>query len=687
MAPRNRSARSGNYSRQASRQISYKEDDSTSGLEDEDSDNDVVAFGNNHLSSPLNTRTSRASTSSSASRRSLALRRKRNASHLGTNARSGPVTKAKRMRGQEEDVKEDPPEGTIPCWQNLPYHILASVFEYSRHLSPFSWSAWLVQVALLCKSFVEPALSCLYYALCSGQILGAEGLFDLLRKQTTNSWLDYRAKIKYLDINLPPLNKRFSFDWTEILALTPQLRGIQVEAFEDSGDRGIGQIFRALESNHISLREWRWLSISGMARLRAGLNCVYPTSSMQTIERLTFVNRSHVEWGPEHFAAVVNALPRLKDLCIYFSTSLTPEVLSLLSVDLESLRLLNSKLVTPGALTLFLAARGQKLRSLYLESYSSYGLSFLDNLERSCPLLQDLAGDFSSFRTFDPAMDLAEEELLGQDFMPTWPSSLRHLNLLHLQGWNADLIFSSLLDSAASLPDLRHIFIKASLGESDWKSRIRYREKWTTRFAHVFLRSSEPPNPHLKSLDAYQAFKRAQEKPAGKSTGDVTQPVSSEQSSITPCKGRDQFSNITIEPDRVETDKEPHDNEVPQIAVAGNRRSGRLSQNAGNSQRFSPKHSHPVRSRRRRRRRTKGADTDFSSEDSALEDEFEGDSIADVGETLESFHVQGLCDVVNLQFDNLRPSEEQLRESDFLNEEVSGDEDWKGFDDYGDEDD
>lgn len=689
MASRTRSARSGNYSRQASRQISYKEYDSTSDLEDEDLETDVVASGSNYLSSPSNTCTSRTSRLSSARRRALALRKKRNASHLGKNERSPTVKKSKRMSGQQEDVKEGSPvlplEGTIPCWQHLPYHILASVFQYSCHLSKCAWNAWLVKIALLCKSFVEPALSALYYAPCFSPILRAQGLFDLLRSQTTNSWLDYRAKVKYLDLDLPRGTKRYAFDWSQILALTPQLRGIQVAAFKASGDLEIGQIFRALESNHMSLREWRWLAFSGMGSVRAPLNCIYPTSSMRTIERLTFIHHSHVEWGPENFAAVVNALPRLKHLRMYFSTSLTPEVLSLLSIDLESLQLLNCKLVTPDALTLFLAARGQKLRCLDLEGYSSYGLSFLANLARSCPLLQDLGGDFTSLLP-DTALDPPELEMPRPHNVvnpPTWPSSLQRLKLLHLRRWTADVIFLSLLDSAASLPDLRHIIIKSSLGESGWKSRVRLREKWTAIFTHIFLRSSEPPNPHLRSLGAYQAFKRAQEKSAGKSVANDSQLASSEQSSMTPCKGSDQLSHTTIEPDREETDKEPDDDEVHQIS--GNRRSSRLSQNAGNSQRSSPKRSPPVRSRRRRRRRPKGSDSDFSSEDSALEDEFEEDLYAYTSELLESFHVQGLCDVVDLQFDNLRPSDEQLRESDFLNEEVSGDEDWRASGDDGDE--
>lgn len=40
--------------------------------------------------------------------------------------------------------------------------------------------------------------------------------------------------------------------------------------------------------------------------------------------------------------------------------------------------------------------------------------------------------------------------------------------------------------------------------------------------------------------------------------------------------------------------------------------------------------------------------------------------------------IQGLCDVVSIGIDNLCPSEIQLDESNFLDAELSGDEDWNG---------
>ncbi len=38
--------------------------------------------------------------------------------------------------------------------------------------------------------------------------------------------------------------------------------------------------------------------------------------------------------------------------------------------------------------------------------------------------------------------------------------------------------------------------------------------------------------------------------------------------------------------------------------------------------------------------------------------------------------IQGMCDIVEVRIDNLRPTENQVTERDFLDEEKSGDEEW-----------
>lgn len=43
--------------------------------------------------------------------------------------------------------------------------------------------------------------------------------------------------------------------------------------------------------------------------------------------------------------------------------------------------------------------------------------------------------------------------------------------------------------------------------------------------------------------------------------------------------------------------------------------------------------------------------------------------------------VQGMCERVDINIDNMRPSEMMFREDDFIDSEISGDEEWTGGND------
>jgi hypothetical protein len=72
-------------------------------------------------------------------------------------------------------------------------------------------------------------------------------------------------------------------------------------------------------------------------------------------------------------------------------------------------------------------------------------------------------------------------------------------------------------------------------------------------------------------------------------------------------------------------------------------------------------------------------DSDDSKAVSHLPTTSEGE-ITEFDDETEDAYVQGMCDVVSLRIDNLRPAEAQYNEADFLNSEESGDEDWNGED-------
>ena len=634
MAPRTRAAR------RNSRKISYQEYETTSSSEDEDPQQDEVASERILSSSSLNKR-SRVSRSSS--------RRKVKAPRSG---RSASVNNAAHENGHSVVGLNE----KIPRWQNLPYHVLATIFQYHNEPSHPSWRAWLVQIALLCKSFVEPALSALYFKLDLMSIYRVVKLYDLLRLHTTDSSLNYRGKVKWLVFGFFSRGKPSpARDLNEIVALTPQLRGIEVVGSQFNSDSTWQQLMQSLKGVHVLLRSWRWVETVPFPRknpIRTYLSCIYPVAAFETLERVELNQQyGHLTWVPEEFAMSINALPRLKHLTFNLANSYDPVLLlSLISVKLESLEISGCNMIGSDDLALFLTLHGHKLRRLNVNGIDPYIHSVIVNLARSCPQLQDLRIDFDYHGDATNPAGTGSPRL---NEIPTWPSTLWRLELLQWGGWTlsfADVYFSSLVGSAASLPNLRHIHIRASLGESGWKSRVRFREMWTRRFSCVFLRPSKPPSPYLQSLSAYQAFKTAQTTLNSKPIVDDSNLAIPGPTAATPCKTDD----------------------------TGNRRSHRLRQHAGNKQHPSPDSLEPIRHRRRRRRRARESGSDSSSQDSALEDEVEGSPDDDTSETRENLFIQGLCDVVDIQFDNLRPSEKQLRESDFLDEEVSGDEDWNG---------
>ena len=680
MAPFTRAAHRG------SRQISYREDDTTSSSEDGDPETDEVVSGRLPSSPSLN-KQSRTLRSSPQETELISPTRKRKAPSLNRSKKS--LNRANSQIKQKDDENDQSVlqlGGNILPWQNLPYQILASIFQYLIHLPwAFSWRGWLVKTALLCKSFVEPALSALYHTLDFTTITRIAQLYDLLEFQTTDSYLNYRGKVKWLVFPTTPGKLRYPRQLDQIVAFTPQLQGIQIVTYCARIDRNWH--IPSLEDSHIVLRSWVWVNYGTSYVGRVGLNRVYPAASFQTLERVE-INQwtNEIKWHTQDFAAAINILPCLKHLAFNLVNVSDPELLlSLLSVNLESLEIWACQSVSPDKLALFLAVQGQKLQLLRLSGIYPQSHSVTVNLARSCPQLKDLRIDFaSSWNISSPAGPKGPR----CDEIPTWPPSLWRLELLQWGGWTlsaADVFFSSLVDSAAALPNLRHIHIRASLGESGWKSRVRFRDKWTRRFSRVFLRTSEPPSPYLKSLSAYQAFKTAQETLARTSVAynSLSHPATSGRSSKISRKSEDLLCHVGSEQSRSEINTTPVFVESSQLR--GRRRSHRLKQHAGNSQHTEDSqrplaNSSPLmRHRRRRRRRVRGSDSDSSSEDSALADTVGEKSDDDTSKTCEdNYHIQGLCDIVDIQFDNLRPSDQQLRESDFLDEEISGDEDWNG---------
>ena len=261
-------------------------------------------------------------------------------------------------------------------------------------------------------------------------------------------------------------------------------------------------------------------------------------------------------------------------------------------------------------------------------------------------------------------------DLLKEEEIPSWPSTLRTLEMVYLRKWTlgaAKTFFGSLIDSADELPGLRELVIKAIIN-INWRERAAFRDEWIGRLQRVFLRKCAPPNPHLASLRAFREWKESQGLGSGP-TG----------SSMHLCTGADAIDG----------------NEKP---TTGSSRNEGLSSQSDENEDMDSDVLIVTRRRLQRQSRVTASDDTENTETAEIWGErrlrsrrkaFEGPSEgASYGETydlkeesVDERFVQGKCRVVDIRIDNLRPREELFNENDFLDSEVSGDEDWDGNDD------
>ena len=606
---------------------------------------------------------------------------------------------------------------TMP-WPTLPYHILLAIFDYASRplvndtLQPTPSIHWLYSVALCCKAFAEPALSALYYSPPLYPPSRAHRLLSHLAAHKDTSTFNYGAKIKYIDMEAysTMLRKYVGCDPLDLgalVSLTPQLRGIALNLYSDNlawrrsgrsrsvaGSKAVYQqsIATALQESKIMLRKWTWNhSLARQSHSEfplAQMKEIHMMPPFQTIQSLTLVNypAGPIEKGRPYedtLAEAINLLPKLTDLHFHLST-VNDRLLSKLPHKLQTLEIVECPVLKSSSLDGFLAAKGKNIRQLILDHNQSLNLSFLTGLAQSCPRLELLKADLRYFGTLNATRDTDPkyDAVLLDGERPTWPVTLRTLEVFHLRKWSlqtAELFFSSLTESSEMLPDLRQVRIKASLDESGWRERIAFRDSWTEKLRRVFFRRSPPPNPHLKSISAFKTFKSQQK---------VKRPLRQEKrKTLTRSTAFNLHKDNTVQASRTDTAPRPtdkdateSDSDTPLVQVRRSTRAKTQPDNIYNTL----SDSSPLRPSRnpRRRRRRKGSD-DSSSEDSAIDDDgwLEPDTQRTSVDREVELYIQGLCDVVDVLIDNLRPTEEQLREDDFLDEEASGDEDWNGDDD------
>ncbi|OJJ62262.1 hypothetical protein ASPSYDRAFT_40896 [Aspergillus sydowii CBS 593.65] len=543
--------------------------------------------------------------------------------------------------------------GVIPPWQTLPYHILFDVFLRASYplveeksIRRHSTVNWLVNVALLCRNFHEPALAALYHSPPLIPAPKSHGLLSLLVKPQGSLSTNYVNKIKELHVDVETLLVYKSgptlgyFDLSKLIENTPQINVLRLyhnndyvvglPSWEISRSKWMypEALFASINSASIRLHNWDWnarfMDTQDLLPLILSTHNQAPFKSIRSLRILHVASEDADGDGvtgmaderENVLAMALQELPSLHRLEFLESSILNDHLLPKLPFNLTSLTINNCDDVTTANFSLFLSTHGHSLRELSISHNRHLSLSFIVDLKKFCQSLERLTmdlsmHDWSSYHDVEPHF----EELLSPSEIPTWPPTLQHLELVQLRKWKentAEAFFTSLIEAAPELQNLRKLIISAIL-KTGWRDRASFREKWIGRLEKVFLRRSAPPNPAFRTIVRHSK---------GQEPGNPTEGSHLDES------------------------------EIPSPSKRKSARIASLKYSDGEENQSPSPGSYRMN---------------------------EGDSDNDLPVT------QGMCNVVVIRIDNQRPRETQFNEQDFLDDELSGDEDWTGHDlDLGD---
>ncbi|KAB8648502.1 hypothetical protein FH972_026158 [Carpinus fangiana] len=556
-----------------------------------------------------------------------------------------------------------PSDGVIPNWADLPYEILCSIFRYASHplrndaLQHTPARHWLCQAARICKGFCEPALAALYYDPPLDALPDPFALLDLVTQDQSTLTINYKTKVKRLELMARDtlaytMPGRGLFDLSSLLPYLPQLREMYIKELGDlppfrmyGGPRQgyllSPKLWQILRDNPNPLTGWRW-NCSMMSLDANSFSYNYPVLLVPPGESRWFLFLKHLEvarillqptndnvrGSPEPdpakdvsamFIKVIKQIPGLESLTLESCVHKTWDFLTILPRTIKSIKIVNTPYLSSEAMLRFMETHGAGLESLDLSHNQYLDLAFLADLRRLCPNLRFLKMDatyYSAVALQNDSEPIYDSLLLPED-VPTWPDALVSIELTNLRKWELEAVqvfFGSLIRAAPQLPKLRHIVIRAMLSIG-WRDRAGFRDKYIGTLKRIYERHSPLPDPHLASLRAHKLYKEA----LGKRSTIPSAPLP------------------VVEAD---------------IPVAADGKALRRSSRAKVSYNESDE-----------------SDSDVIPNRDAI------DGVSSIAE-FKHVPVQGLCDIVDVNIDNLRPAEVQFKEADFVDSEISGDEDW-----------
>jgi hypothetical protein len=510
---------------------------------------------------------------------------------------------------------------------------------------------WLTKVSTLSKVFHEAAMAVLFYSPPLLPVYKARGLQRLLDIPQDALSTTYHNKIKRLDVEVRHLLiVKGGIDLVALIKHTPLLEVLHLYHYFDSKGRPCWpdpsafqgktwsypcELFEGLDDNNIRLKGWSWNGrFPDTPSVLDQMEQTHERTCLQSLKSLSLWNLAMPEKTKEKdkgaleqsLASAVSILSELRKLDIHNCSMISRKVLASCTSNLQNLSITHCGNFTSSDLKLYLISYGHSLEELVLNGNQALDMGFADRLNSLCPRLRLLEMDLtysdpSSYHDIEPHY----EAMFPKGSMPTWPCTLQTVSLEYMRNLNsldAEAFLRSLVDAAPKLKDLRKLNIRILLQQDSWRERARLRQTWMRKLERVFLRKADPPQVFVPRFFGPQSFRAEASRP---STSQSTNGMSTTTDS----------STYTRESNR-------------KSARIAKRETEGLFDNRGGTGGVTAG------------RRNQGAEDTASDE--------------------EELPLQGMCSEVILHIDGQRPAEARFIEDDFLDDELSGDEDWNGRD-------
>ncbi|OAR01820.1 hypothetical protein LLEC1_00667 [Akanthomyces lecanii] len=638
---------------------------------------------------PAQRRTSRAKNQGKSTRKtSTGSRKGRKTPPQRKRRDTGPAHPSPLKRSRQSFKGEPEPilyPGITPDWKDprIPVESWSDIFYYAASDgTPGSIATnWLLQAATSCHFFTEPALDTLYRCPTIRHAAKAKKLAGLLGQPVAETKFNYRSKIETLHLDIHTVPAAIMY---QLIQPLPRLRELIIYTPYDQPpyrelERSIrfhysADIFQALlpGSNDVreatlkpyptQLKSWEWSGrlVGGYVDGLKDIGRIHELPCFATLTRVSFTNfqtpslrkrepRNDDEAAQflnednadiEAIAASLTKLPALSHLVFESSTVMNDHMLTLLPRGLLHLELINCWEIRSFELAAFLRDKGGEMRILSLHHNQSLDLGFLPDLADTCPKLRELDMNLSYYKIHESGNDSDPmyDQVLLPDQVPRWPTSIRVINLEYIRNWSvetAEMFLQTLVDNVHNLPNLRYLSVKTML-DIPWQSRATMRNAWSAKMEKVFLRRTLEPPQNSRML----------------------RPKTLEQDAKTPpCHSSNQGNVSPTPPSRRSTRIIELEN-----ATGDERKSSLRNGGLG------------------RRRSYRDPDTD---EDQLSDSENSEDNASNAGTHATSsdspLPVHGLCNTVNIVFDNQKVRELQYGMEDFQTDnDGSDDDEWDG---------